>query len=283
MTSSPRRVVVLGSTGFVGSHIARRAVASNFPVVEVSSSVMDLTRKASIQSLRKLIRETDCIVHSAAVAPTKNTGDFIKNLEITDNVVEALREQPVEHLILVSSDAVYGSESGVVTEESPLCPDSLHGAMSLARELVMEAANVNTKTILRPTSIYGPGDTHNSYGPNRFVREGLSLGIVEVFGAGGSVRDHIFIDDVADVALASVQNPSTTVLNVASGQSLSFTEVANLVAASADDDWQIRHVGSETTTTFRYYDQRKITDVFPDVHPRGLAEALPIALARDTY
>ena len=30
--------------------------------------------------------------------------------------------------------------------------------------------NINL-TIIRPTLVYGPGDTHNGYGPNKFIRD----------------------------------------------------------------------------------------------------------------
>ena len=45
----------------------------------------------------------------------------------------------------------------------------------------MKSNNLNF-TILRPTLVYGPGDTHNGYGPNMFLRAVNSGENIDLFG-----------------------------------------------------------------------------------------------------
>jgi UDP-glucose 4-epimerase len=91
-----------------------------------------------------------------------------------------------------------------------------------------------TKVVLvRPTAIFGPGDTHNAYGPNRFARAMARREAVQLFGAGEETRDHVFVDDVvrlvADLDSADVLG----VVNIATGTSRSFGAVVETLGTLA--------------------------------------------------
>ncbi|MDQ5974778.1 MAG: UDP-glucose 4-epimerase, partial [Actinomycetota bacterium] len=139
------RLVVLGATGFVGSHVVERATSAGWDVVALSSRDVDLAHAAGGAALAAIVRDGDTVVHAAAVVPSKNASDVSRNLLMTQALVDALAGVEVAQLVVVSSDAVYGSESGVVDEASPCTPDSLHGVMSLAREMV--CAEVSTPVL----------------------------------------------------------------------------------------------------------------------------------------
>ena len=111
-----------------------------------------------------------------------------------------------------------------MTEKTVCAPDSFHGVMSLGRELTCAEITTDVFTIVRPAPVYGPGDTHNSYGPNRFTRQVLDDGQISIFGEGVSGRDHVAVEDVASVIVRSMTQIERGVVNVASGQmrTLSF-------------------------------------------------------------
>ena len=46
--------------------------------------------------------------------------------------------------------------------------------MHLRREKILRSKFKNRLCILRPTLIYGPHDSHDGYGPNRFVKLGVN-------------------------------------------------------------------------------------------------------------
>jgi UDP-glucose 4-epimerase len=263
------RLVVLGATGFVGSHVVERATAAGWDVVAPSSRDVDLTDPAGRAALAALVRDGDTVVHAAAVVPSKNASDVSRNLLMTQALVDALAGVDVAQLVVVSSDAVYGSESGVVDEASPCTPDSLHGVMSLAREMVCAEVSTPVLTLVRPAAIYGFGDTHNSYGPNRFARQALDSGEITVFGAGEATRDHVVIADVADVIIRAVASRQAGIINVASGQSISFSDLAGLVREAAPAGTRVVVAGSESSPTFRTYDISGLVRRFPDLVPTG--------------
>ena len=88
--------------------------------------------------------------------------------------------------------------------------------------------------ILRPAALYGAGDTHDSYGPNRFLRTAREEGRIALFGEGEEQRDHVFVDDAAALVTAVLERSSTGVLNVATGSAVSFRAVAEAVAGLVD-------------------------------------------------
>lgn len=274
MPESHGRLVVLGATGFVGSHVVERASAAGWEVVALSSRDVDLVDPTGSLALAAVLQDGDTIVHSAAVVPTKSAADVSRNLLMTQALVDALAGVEVAQLVVVSSDAVYGSASGVVDETSACAPDSLHGVMSLAREMVCAEVSTPVLTLVRPAAIYGFGDTHNSYGPNRFARQALESGEITVFGAGEATRDHVAIADVADVIVRAVASREAGVVNVASGQSISFTDLAGLVRGAAPAGTRVVVAGSESSPTFRTYDISGLARRFPDLVPIGPAEGI---------
>lgn len=264
---SSNRVVVLGASGFIGSHVVLRAEASGRDVVGLSSTDIDLSAAESVEILKSILRSGDTVVHSAAVAPAKSAAEAAANLIMTDNLAKAVEGLRLGQLVIVSSDAVYGSGSGVVTEKTVCAPDSFHGVMSLGRELACAEIRTDVFTIVRLAPVYGMGDTHNSYGPNRFARQALGDGQIAVFGGGEAGRDHVAISDVAEVIVRSIRQIERGVINVASGQMRTFAQIAELVRSVAPSGATVASVGSEANPTFRSFDLSGLIRRFPDHIP----------------
>ena len=131
----------------------------------------------------------------------------------------------------MSSDAVYPFTAGETSEASCAEPTDLYGAAHLAREIMVRGAAKCPVAILRPTLIYGAGDTHNSYGANRFRRMARKEGRITLFGEGEETRDHVPIDDIVALIDLVLEHRSSGTLNLVSGRSVSFGELARMVAA----------------------------------------------------
>ena len=133
---------------------------------------------------------------------------MLENIGMMAAVCEAVAKQPVAHLVYVSSDAVYADGPLPLTEASPAAPTSLHGAMHLAREqMLLSIAGSTPLAILRPTLVYGAGDPHNGYGPNRFRRQANRGETIVLFGEGEERRDHVDVDDIAEIVGARARPP----------------------------------------------------------------------------
>ena len=115
---------------------------------------------------------------------------------------------------------------GKISENSTTLPNSLHGLMHLTRELILKERFKKILCILRPTLIYGVGDTHNGYGPNRFINLALKNKPLVIFGNGEERRDHIFIEDLVKVIIKCIEKKGLGILNLASGKIYSFKYLA---------------------------------------------------------
>jgi UDP-glucose 4-epimerase len=271
---APSRVVIIGAGGFVGGAISTCLTADNVPMLPLTRKELDLLKPEAAATLQRLLRADDSVVFVSALAPTRNNAMLIDNLRMAEEVCAALAAQPVALLAYISSDAVYSDDVNPVTERSYQQPSSLHGVMHLAREIMLRAALKLPLAILRPTLIYGAKDPHNGYGPNRFRRLAAKGEAITLFGEGEEKRDHVHVDDVAALVSAVLQHRSTGTLNIATGRSASFREVAEMIAALSSRSVEIRGTPRQNPITHRHFDITDCLKAFPEFHYVPLRDGL---------
>jgi len=224
--TKPTRVVVAGAAGFVGAAVAARLEREGVAVLRVTRREVDFTAADAGKKLAALLRPGDAFVAVAARAPCKNADMLVENMHIAHAMVQALAKSDPAHVVNISSDAVYADSAEPLTESSCASPGSMHGAMHLAREVMFAGELKAPLAILRPSLLYGPADPHNGYGPNRFRRLAAKGEDIVLFGEGEERRDHVYIDDVAELVARVVLRRSRGVLNIATGEVHSFRAIA---------------------------------------------------------
>ncbi|WP_448951166.1 NAD-dependent epimerase/dehydratase family protein [Labrys neptuniae] len=263
----PERVVIIGAGGFVGGAVKRAAQAAGIDVLGLARADIDLGVPDAGEKLAGFLRKGDSVVAATAKAPCRNLDMLIENLAITRAMVAALTAVPVAHVVNISSDAVYGDEPVPLTEKAPTAPGSYHGAMHLAREIAFRSEVKAPLAILRPTLVYGANDPHNGYGPNRFRRLANAGEDIVLFGAGEERRDHVLIEDVAEIAVRVLMRRSIGVLNVATGEVHSFRAIADLAIAAASSTSVVRETprsGPMPHNGYRPFDITAARAAFPD-------------------
>jgi len=265
---SPARVVVLGSRGFLGAATVAALRKSGIMTLAVPSTELDLASAGADDRLAAMLRPDDALVMFSALTPDKgkDIATMNRNVAMATAVCAALAKRKIDHAIYISSDAVYGEAPALVDERTPAAPDALYGVMHLARELMFRSAVApDALCILRPTLIYGAADSHNSYGSNRFRRQAAKEGKISIFGDGEETRDHVLVDDVAELIRQCLIHKSAGVLNAVSGRSLSFLRVAELVAKQCTPPVPIERKprGPGGVITHRSYDIADCRKAFP--------------------
>jgi UDP-glucose 4-epimerase len=280
---SPGRVVIVGGGGFVGAAAADRLIArGGVEVISVTRKDVDLLSDKAAVKLASMLRKSDTLVMVAAQAPVKSNSMLIDNLRMVKAVCEALDNSPVNHVVYISSDAVYSDSRGPLTEYSCAQPASLHGVMHLAREVMLANSWKGPLCLLRPTLIYGAGDPHNGYGPNRFLRLAAEGKEIVLFGAGEERRDHVWVQDVAEILSRVVLHRSTGILNIATGSVLSFRAIAEKVVQLFRKTSQISdspRVGPMPHDGFRPFDITATYAAFSDFRYTPLTEGLSMTAA----
>jgi UDP-glucose 4-epimerase len=277
----PARVVVLGAGGFLGRRLLEACANAGIAVAGLGSRDLDLAADSAAARLAEHLRPQDVLVFLAALTPDKgrDSGTLMRNLAMARAVCEATRSVEIAQLVYASSDAVYPFATPLICEETPAAPPDLYGVMHRARELMLAAEVKAPLAILRITGVYGTGDTHNSYGPNRFLRQALKDGRIGLFGNGEETRDHLYIDDAVAVVLEVVAHRSTGLLNLASGTSATFRTVADMIAARAGQPIEIAPSARQSPATHRHFDVTNLLRAFPGMRFKPLGDGLATMLA----
>ena len=279
--AAPSRVVLLGAQGFLASRLRAALEQARTPVHAIGSRDVDLTDPGAAAALASTLREGDSVVFLSAVTPDKGKGidALMANLRMAEQVCTALAKVRPGHVVYISSDAVYRETEPFIDERGPADSPGLYGTMHALRERMLTAtlAAGTPLAVLRPAAIFGPGDTHNSYGPNRFMGAAVADHTITLFGEGEEQRDHVFVDDVVRLLQAVLECRSSGVLNVVTGQSISFGDLARKVAAIAGNVAVEGRSRAAGPIRHRHYDATALFRSFPKFRFTPRDEALAIA------
>ena len=275
----PSRVVIVGASGFVGQAAMRALREQSIETIGLSSREVDLCHPEAISALRTIVQPDDVLIMVSAITPDKgkDIGTFKRNVAMGEHVSACLAQARCAQVIYLSSDAVYADDASLIRETTPTTPTTWHGMMHLVREQLLAQTLRPSGTpllCLRPCGLYGPEDTHNSYGPNRFLRTARSEGRITLFGGGEERRDHVLVQDLAQLIGECVAHRSEGTLNIATGRSVSFFELAQMVAQLSGGDVSVDQLPRTVPVTHRYFDIAARVRAFPRVRLTPLAEGL---------
>ncbi len=224
------KILVTGSAGFIGMHVAQRLLARGDQVVGIDNlndyydvnlklarleqlrkpgfefEKMDVADGAAIEGLFARHR-FDRVVHLAAQAGVRysliNPHEYVRsNITGFLNILEACRHHPVQHLVYASSSSVYGGNTRLPFTESDNIdhPVSLYAASKKSNELFAHTYShlfgIPT-TGLRFFTVYGPWGRPDM-ALFLFTKAILEGRPVDVFNNGQMQRDFTYIDDIVE-------------------------------------------------------------------------------------
>jgi len=257
------RVLITGGAGMIGSTIAHLAVkygaqvtildamlpaygGNPFNLQGISEALQFVQGDIrDIALVKSLVPGMDYIFSLAGqVSYVDSNTDPLLDLDINCKghiqVLEACRQVNTKaRLVFASSRFVYGRiEYNPVDESHPFNCLSIYGIHKLAGEkyyrFYHEAYGLETVSV-RIANPYGPRQQmkHSKYGiVNWFIRLALEGKPLTIYGDGRQGRDYIFVEDLAEAALALGLTPGTAgqVYNLGTGTGTPFIEMAHLVA-----------------------------------------------------
>ena len=253
---APRRALVTGGAGFIGSHLTRRLLADGIEVVvldnlstgrrenlpEGAELVVGDLRDAS--ALEQALRGVEVVFHNAArVSIRASIENFREDAETnvmgTLALLHAMHGSTVRKLVLASSMAVYqdAPEPVPIAEDFPALPLSPYGTGKLAAEhyaLQMGRALGIGVVPLRYFNTYGPGQGYTPYvGVVTIFATRLLRGERPViFGDGLQVRDFVSVADIVQGNLRAMATRATgRVYNIGSGRGITVRHVAAALVA----------------------------------------------------
>ncbi|MBZ9737143.1 NAD-dependent epimerase/dehydratase family protein [Mesorhizobium sp. CA18] len=232
---------ITGANGFIGRAVLRRigadACVAHVGPIDGEAGGIDICDQPALESLFTGI---DTIVHLAgpsAVAASFDAPAAFARAHVlgTATVLAAAERIGVRRFVYVSSAEVYGRpDSAHVPESAPLRPLSPYGAAKAAAEQLVSGTvrrgALDSATIVRPFSIYGPGMRTNGL-VGRLAAQARLRQPMRVF-SGDTTRDYLHVDDLArGLLMAAARNePGSLTLNMASGTGIDVAALATLFA-----------------------------------------------------
>ena len=202
------RILLIGATGFLGSHVAAR-LANRNPLVLVRPS-----SDRSVLSPDLEVRVGDLAESVPLDGVTSLVYCASMGFGHVPPLVARLADSHVRKAVFVSTTAIFTS----LTAPSR--------AIRLAAEAAVQTSRLQW-TILRPTLIYGTARDRNISRLLRFLRRWPVFPV-----CGGGLWQPVYVDDVADAVVAALDRPRAAchAYNLAGAAPLSF---ANLVCTAA--------------------------------------------------
>jgi len=236
--SKQKKIVILGHSGFIGSHLEHLlSKSAHWVAVGRSLPDIDLTNQKHAARLIPFFTPESTVVLAAAVK--RQFGDtlevFRQNMAIVENVCRLLEAHPVKRVIFLSSSAVYGeeTENTNISEQTPVNPTSYYGINKYAAERLLKktctAKRPTSLVCLRPPLIYGPDDKGRTYGPSGFTASALEGAAITLWGDGTELREFIYIEDLCRLIELLVDNEFEGELNVVSGTPYSFADIVAIL------------------------------------------------------
>jgi len=268
LRATPRRWLVTGAAGFIGSHLVETLLAANQTVVgfdcfttgkrvnlpEASALSVKIPPKRftfvegdirSFESCREACNDIDYILHQAAQvsvpASMVNPMETHKvNVTGFLNVLMAARERKVRRVVYASSCSIYGdSEKLPLTEDQLGRPLSPYAASKLADEVYASTfANAygQESVGLRYFNVFGPRqDPKGVYAAviPQWVTAMIQNAPIRIYGDGSTTRDFCFIANVVQAnllaATADLGASRHEVINVAVNARTSLSELFELL------------------------------------------------------
>ncbi len=213
----PKRVLIIGGTGFLGCHLARKLLEEKYHVTLFD--IADLDAKDLISKVTVIkgdvrdkkavvagIKHQDYVIHAAAALPIQRTKQAIYSVNIdgTKNVLAASLKHKVKRLIFISTTAVYGVPKHLPeTEENPLDPIGYYGESKVVAEkhcLEYEKKGLQVN-ILRPKSFLGP----ERLGVFELWFEAIYTNrTVFILGNGNNLYQLLAVSDVVDATIKAL-------------------------------------------------------------------------------
>lgn len=250
------RCLILGGSGFIGSHLAELLVAEDFEVRILSRSAGCSSRVVAVaarvellegdfrdtQRLANAIKGCDYVYHLiATTVPAISNRDVVSDTETnlipTLRLLEICARENVRRIVFSSSGGtVYGrTENRPIAEVHSTEPLSSYGIVKLTIERYLELFRLQhglDYNVLRVSNCYGPrlpiGGEQGVVGA--FLERLRRKEPIVLWGDGSVTRDYVYVSDVARAfRVALKEQPSFRVFNIGTGVGTSLLELIKMM------------------------------------------------------
>ena len=230
------KILITGSHGFVGRYFINKLQQNNLTLIDTKAGTdcRDFFKKDDSQY--------DLVIHLAAIVGGRESIEgrpmaVADNFSIDSEFFQWCLKTKPKKIVYFSSSAAYpthyqqGSEAKrlqewMITPSAPHSPDMTYGMAKVIGEYL--ASFVENVHIFRPFSGYAY-DQDLTYPFPMYIKRALEKSdLFEVWGPGTQTRDFIHMTDVVNAVMTAVEQGITGPINLGTGRSTSFMELAQM-------------------------------------------------------
>ena len=285
------KVFLTGSTGFVGSHVARAYVAEGAELRLLARATSKLTAIEGLaaevvvgdlrqpESLRTAIRGCDALVHVAAdyrlwVRDPKEM--YAANVDGTRELLRIAREEGVGKVVYTSSVATMGfkTDGSIVDEGTPVSLADMIGPYKrskfMAEQEAIAAARAGQHVmILNPTTPIGAGDAKPTP-TGRIVVDFLNRKFPAYVDTGLNLVD---VAEVARMHVVALDSGTPGERYILGGENLTLKQILDRMSAITGLPSPTMKVPHAVAVIFAFFDET-ITGKIRGKEPRATVEAV---------
>jgi dihydroflavonol-4-reductase len=285
------KVFLTGSTGFIGSHVARAYAeqsvelrlltrkTSNLAAIESIPAQIVVGDLSQPESLRSAIRGCDALVHVAAdyrlwVRDPKLM--YAVNVEGTRDLLRIAREEGVAKVVYTSSVATMGfkADGTIVNEDTPITLADMIGhykrSKFLGEQEAIRAAKAGQHVmILNPTTPIGPGDAKPTP-TGRIIVDFLNKKFPAYVDTGLNLVD---VTEVARMHVVALERGTPGERYILGGENLTLKQILDRMSAITGLPSPTMKVPHTVAMIFAFFDET-ITGKLRGKEPRATVEAV---------
>jgi len=255
------KVLVSGGAGFIGSHIVEKLIArgddvtvvdnlstgkrENIPV-DIHLIEMDIRDKKIEEIWKK--EKFEVLIHLAAQMDVrKSVEDPVYDADINLlgflNLMKSGCKNGLKRVLFASSGGA-GYDNNVpfpTSEETIPCPISPYGIAKISTEMYLNYFSIEygiSYMALRLANVYGP--RQNTLGEAGvvaiFCSRLLKNESITINGDGLQTRDYVYVDDVANAFIASLERDDNNQLNISTSLETNVVEIVENIKLFLDSD-----------------------------------------------
>ena len=212
------KIFITGSSGFIGTALISAFLQDEYNVVigydnkqsnqahddySVIGDILDFTTLNDAMP-----NDVDLILHLAAEHSDEgvNREDYFNiNVQGTKNLLKVASEKSIKRIVFFSSVAIYGEVSAANENTKPNSTTAYAvSKLSAERKIIAWVREDSSRStiILRPTAVYGPGNTANIYRLIKYVSEDKFI----MIGKGKNIKSIIYVKNVVASTLFLINN-----------------------------------------------------------------------------
>ena len=243
-----KKVLLTGSTGYIGQFVIRRLLDKNYIVHAATSKPLgktlnknliwhrtDLLKPVEVKSLIEKTRPTHLLHFAWYVEHGKfwNAPENLDWLRASLFLAKEFAENGGKRMVTAGTCAEYDwTKSGKLSEfETPLRPQTLYGAAKASMALTLEKYAPVKYFSFASGKIFFPFGANES--PNRLVPS-VIRSLLENKTAktshGNQIRDFLYVEDVAEAFVELLESDVQGAVNVASGKGIKLKEIVETIA-----------------------------------------------------